>query len=373
MAADDRGEQRLAAATSHLVLEAPLMRERLTFHFDSIPGLLIFLACSASAGGLATSACSSSHDNAAGGAQAGVAGVAVGAAAAVGGGAGAAISGTGAISAGSGALPSSGRGASASAGTTANSIAGVGGAAGSSGSGAASGRGAAGAGSSSAPRFSFFMTSQAGMAKLAGNALGFGGDLKFGKLDGLAGADEICRQLAETSMPANAKTWRAFLSVTKGPDGKPVHAIDRIGQGPWYDRTERIFATSKAALLNTRPQGADPLILNDFPNEDGVPNHNPGTGVVDNHNVLTGSTAQGMLDAQGLTATCQDWTSSTQMGGKPRCGVSWPRGQLQHWISTLNEGGCAPGATPPGAESGAQATVGALGGYGGFYCFAMTP
>lgn len=46
---------------------------------------------------------------------------------------------------------------------------------------------------------------------------------------------------------------------------------------------------------------------------------------------------------------------------------------LLRWISTLDEGGCAPGATPPGAESGARGTVGALGGYGGFFCFALTP
>jgi hypothetical protein len=39
----------------------------------------------------------------------------------------------------------------------------------------------------------------------------------------------------------------------------------------------------------------------------------------------------------------------------------------------LNEGGCAPGVTPPGADSGPSGTVGALGGYGGFYCFALTP
>jgi len=285
-----------------------------------------------------------------------------GAFAGLGGRAGTANGGGLASSAGSGVLPSAG-----SAGKS--NVAGGGAAAS---GGAGSSDGAAGSGAAG-PRFSFFLTSQAGLVRLSGNALGFGGDLRFGKADGLAGADEICRQLAETSMPSNGKTWRAFLSVSKGPDGKPLNAIDRIGAGPWYDRTGRVFAMNQAALRNTRPQGADPLIANDFPNEDGVPNHNPGTGVVDNHNTLTGSTAQGTLDSQGLQATCQDWTSSAPMTGKPRCGVSWPRGQLTHWISMLNEGGCVPGATPPGAEGGAQGTVGALGGYGGFYCFALTP
>jgi len=174
-------------------------------------------------------------------------------------------------------------------------------------------------------------------------------------------------------MAGNGKTWRAFLSVSKGPADTAVNAIDRVGEGPWYDRKGRILAMNKAALLQVRPQGADAAIANDLPNEDGVPNHNPGTGIIDNHNVLTGSTTMGTLDAQGLTATCQDWTSMASNGGRPRCGVSWPRGGLTNWISVLNEGGCAPGTTPPGADSGPSGTVGALGGYGGFYCFALTP
>ena len=81
----------------------------------------------------------------------------------------------------------------------------------------------------------------------------------------------------------------------------------------------------------------------------------------------------GTLSGTNLDATCQDWTSSAANGGRPRCGVTWPRVQFIHWIYALDEGGCAPGATPPGADQGPGGTVGALGGYGGFYCFALTP
>jgi hypothetical protein len=278
-------------------------------------------------------------------------------------------------------------GGTAGAGANAGSSAGGAGGAGSAGEGASGGGSGAGAGgnggdgagaggSGGAPTsepFSFFMTSQAGLVRLSENPDGFGGDLRFGKGDGLSGADEICRQLAESSMPGNGKTWRAFLSVTEGPNGTPVNAIDRVGEGPWYDRVGRIVAMTKEDLLQVRPRGADPAIVDDLPNEDGVPNHDPGTGIIDNHNVLTGSTTEGTVDNQGLSATCQDWTSSESEGGRPRCGVSWPRASLLNWISVLNEGGCAPGATPPGAESGPRGTVGALGGYGGFYCFALTP
>jgi hypothetical protein len=237
------------------------------------------------------------------------------------------------------------------------------------------GAGTAGAGAGgAAAHFSFFATSVKALRQLSGNEDGFGGDLRFGKPTGLEGADEICRTIAETSMPGNGKTWHAFLSVTKGPEGTPVNAIDRVGDGPWYDRRGRLVTMNKAGIAQTRPEGADPIIADDLPNEDGVPNHDPdGTGEIDNHNFLTGSTAAGQLTGTKLADTCQDWTSAESNGGKPRCGVSWPRAQLINWISVLNEGGCAPGATPPGAQSGTPGTVGALGGYGGFYCFALTP
>jgi hypothetical protein len=228
-------------------------------------------------------------------------------------------------------------------------------------------------GDASGVRFSFFMTSLASLRMLSGNQDGFGGDLRFGKSNGLDGGDEICRQVADIGMPGNGKTWRAFLSVTAGPSGTPVNAIDRIGTGPWYDRLGRVFAMTKADLLNARPKGADPAILNDFPNEFGVPNHNPDGTIIDNHNVLTGSNPMGNINSTNKSDTCQDWTSSVATGGRPRCGVSWPRSSLIHWISVLNEGGCAPGVTPPGSDSGPSGTVGALGGYGGIYCFALTP
>ncbi|HMJ56239.1 MAG TPA: hypothetical protein VK540_29430 [Polyangiaceae bacterium] len=252
---------------------------------------------------------------------------------------------------------------------------------GSAGSGGASDAGKEGGGTTDSggttgdggARFSFFMTSLASMRMLSGNQNGFGGDLRFAKTNGLDGADEICRRVAEIGMAGNGKTWRAFLSVTAGPSGTPVNAIDRIGAGPWYDRLGRVFAMTKAALLMQRPQGADPAILNDFPNEFGVPNHNPDGTVIDNHNVLTGSNTMGNINGTNKSDTCQDWTSSVSNGGAPRCGVSWPRSSLIHWISVLNEGGCAPGVTPPGADSGPSGTVGALGGYGGIYCFALTP
>ena len=204
-------------------------------------------------------------------------------------GAGGASGGT-AAAGGSGAT-NAGNGASGNGGTTAGNGAGG---SGTGGAGVAGGSGAGGsAGAVAIPteRFSFFVTSYAAMQRLSKSMSGFGGDLRYGQADGLSGADKICTEIAESSMPGSGgKGWRAFLSVTKGPAGTPIHAIDRIGNGPWYDRRGRLLAMAKADLLYDRPMGADPAIADDFPNEDGVPNHAPdGMEQVDNHDMLTGT------------------------------------------------------------------------------------
>jgi hypothetical protein len=238
-------------------------------------------------------------------------------------------------------------------------------------------------------KFSFFVTSLIALQELSGSQEGFGGDLRFGEMGpgaGLRGADKICATIAEKSMPgAGNKQWRAFLSAVADENGNQVDAIDRIGEGPWYDRLGRTFALTKADVLFDRPMGIDPAIKDDFPNEDGVPNHQPDPNQpeVDNHDMLTGTNEMGQLYSQ--TATCADWTGSTGTEGKPRVGHSWPRygmGGMKppginpaNWMSSLDESGCAPGVSliemgPPDPNSD---TVGSGGGYGGFYCFSLTP
>jgi hypothetical protein len=274
-----------------------------------------------------------------------------------------------------------------------------------------------GGASSTTEHFSFFVTSHVALKRVSNNPDGFGGDLRYGEADGLTGADKICREIAESSMPgAGAKTWRAFLSVTKGADGKPVHAIDRVGTGPWYDRIGRLFAMTREDLLNVRPKGGDAAIVDDFPNEDGVPNHAPdGVEQLDNHDMLTGTNDKGQLFDPDWKFTCRDWTSVVGSDGTPRVGHSWPRSGTpvmwrtgagtgggdfpmmprrprppaagsgpnmgggaisgDNWMSALNEAGCAPGASlvEMGGPRADNPTVGSGGGYGGIYCFALTP
>lgn len=151
--------------------------------------------------------------------------------------------------------------------------------------------------------FSFFVTSRVALQELSGSEYGFGGDLSYGETGpgaGLRGADKICGEIADRSMPgASAKQWRAFLSASEGEDGAPVHAIDRIGEGPWYDRIGRLVAPTKADLQHTRPLNGDSDIALDLPNENGVPNSevDPGADIASerNHHVLTGSTVDGTL------------------------------------------------------------------------------
>ncbi|MBN1606554.1 MAG: hypothetical protein JW940_07960 [Polyangiaceae bacterium] len=206
------------------------------------------------------------------------------------------------------------------------------------------------------------------MQALSGSTDGFGGDLRYGHPDGLSGADAICADTAERSLAgAREKQWRAFLST------RAVDAIDRVGDGPWYDRLGRLVARDRDGLQHTRPKDADPAIVDDLPNEYGVPNHDPdGTGYVDNHDVLTGSDAQGRLFRDD--ATCDDWTSV--QAGTPRAGHCWPQSDEngRHWISEHELPGCAPGMHLADEDAaGPAGCVGCAGGYGAIYCLALVP
>jgi hypothetical protein len=214
--------------------------------------------------------------------------------------------------------------------------------------------------------FSFFVTSLEGMRRLSGSQNGFGGHL-----GGLQGADFICQQLA-TSVGAGHKTWRAFLSATRGPDGQPVHAIERIGQGPWYDANGRLISQNIQGLLGERPAG-DAATINDLPDEQGLPLRMLG----DSHDVLTGSNRQGRLNNAALASTCNDWTSADGAVGRNlvMCGHSWPRDPRsgRQWIADHTVRGCAPGVNLVQNGPGVGDCVGCGGGWGAIYCFALQP
>ncbi|MBK6684229.1 MAG: hypothetical protein IPG45_07130 [Deltaproteobacteria bacterium] len=219
------------------------------------------------------------------------------------------------------------------------------------------------------------------MVLLSGSDNGFGGNLSYGGAVGVEGADRICAAIAELGMPgAGQKPWRAFLSAsTGGPNGGPLHAIDRIGDGPWYDRNGRLVANDLAGLSSANRPAADAQIRNDLPNERGEsqrnqPGPSPGS-TADNHDVLTGSNAAGQFQGGGAAATCNDWTTTEPNTGRPNCGHSWPAMSGQSWIRAHPVAGCAAVVNllqnGPGAPN--CNGVGCGGGYGALYCFSLVP
>lgn len=252
-------------------------------------------------------------------------------------------------------------------------IATTGGAGGTGATGGTAGSGGTGGSVEELEDFSFFVTSLDVMRELSGSQDGFGGDL-----GGLAGADMICQQAAD-KVGFGAKTWRAFLSATDDGTGNPVHAKDRIGSGPWYDRNGRLVAQDLAGLLEERPDG-DAQTINDLPDEFGRGLKSMG----DTHDVLTATNAQGMLDSTDMAKTCNDWTSIDAVpsgggGGFPgfgdglRVGHAWPANSGMNWMTAHTESSCKPGVNLVQDGPGDGSSVGAGGGWGAIYCFALQP
>ncbi len=230
----------------------------------------------------------------------------------------------------------------------------------------------AGDGTDEMPWFSFFTTSMDGLLSLAPDPVnGFGGDL-----GGLEGADEICTTLARRANPTDSKTWVAFLSTAGYEGGEAVDAIDRIGSGPWYDYNQRLLAENVEGLLtgDGRPNG-DPQLVEMFTDEYGEPIQP--NSAVDNHDMLTGSNSEGRLFSDEV-GTCHDWTDNTvqdMSGNGVPVGHAWPRSATngRDWIQEHTVNGCEPGIAieQGGGAPRGDYTVGAAGGYGGFYCFAL--
>jgi hypothetical protein len=185
---------------------------------------------------------------------------------------------------------------------------------------------------------------------------------KGGDLGGLDGADAHCKALAMAVSPAlGNKTWRAYLSTST------VNAVTRIGNGPWYNAKGVMIAKSvqelhdnqakDAPLSMTWPSGAAAFDV--IVDEKGEKHANSV------HDILTGSTAAGMVDGANH---CNNWTSQTGMAANGHSnrdgGMRAPSWNAAHTVgcgSELGQNGMLVNYTAGTVTSG--------GGRGSFYCF----
>jgi hypothetical protein len=171
------------------------------------------------------------------------------------------------------------------------------------------------------------------------------GSGKGGDLGGLAGADAICQNLAQ-SAGQGARTWRAYLS-TQGTNA--VNARDRIGPGPWFNAKGARIAANVDELHSTANR------MSVFTAIDEQGRTIPGSGFAPNrHDILTGSQPDGTAYPAGEDMTCSNWTSSADTG-KARLGHH----DYAAWNSTHDSRGCS------------QAALVSTGGDGLLYCFAL--
>jgi hypothetical protein len=186
------------------------------------------------------------------------------------------------------------------------------------------------------------------------------GSGKGADLGGLAGADAHCQKLA-TAAGAGAKTWRAYLSVPPAfptattPAVPAVNARDRIGNGPWFNAKGVLIARDLAHLHNGNNISKETAL-------DERGNVVKGRGDTPNeHDILTGSRADGTAFAPQTDTTCKAWTSSTDgsavVGHHDRVGPL-PENWAKSWNFSHQSAGCS------------QEALIRTGGSGRLYCFA---
>jgi len=192
----------------------------------------------------------------------------------------------------------------------------------------------------SAAEMTFFVTSA-----------GSGKGADFG---GLAGADKHCQTLA-AAVGAGSKTWHAYLS-TQGAGA--VNARDRIGKGPWQNAKGVVVARNADELhigsninreTGLTEKGDRVLARIDNP---------PGPN---QHDILTGTKAEGTAFPEGDDRTCGNWTKngegSAMVGHHDRMGLD-ASPNMHSWNSSHPSAGCSDPALVK------------TGGAGKIYCFA---
>jgi len=176
-----------------------------------------------------------------------------------------------------------------------------------------------------------------------------------GNLGSLFGADTRCQELAE-AVGAGGQTWHAYLSIEKGLDDGPVHARDRIGEGPWYN-ADLVMVAANLEELHAR-DGDHEVFLDEH--GEMVPGQWMGSPMPNQHDILTGTNKDGTL---AIGKTCEDWNSEdpalfAMVGHSDGLGPMMNDAEMYRpWNSVHDSGGCHDTAPK--------------GGGGRIYCFAI--
>lgn len=173
-------------------------------------------------------------------------------------------------------------------------------------------------------------------------------------LGGLEGADRHCALLAYRAGFGDL-TWRAYLSQTATAGSTAVNARDRIGSGPWFNYRGVQIAKDIADLHGDSNNLNKETALTDK----GQPVNGRGDSP-NQHDILTGSQADGTALAGDTDTTCSNWTSSGE--GSALVGHHDRQGggpNPTSWNSAHGSRGCS------------QENLQATGGNGLFYCFAI--
>ena len=125
-----------------------------------------------------------------------------------------------------------------------------------------------------------------------------------GNLGGLAGADQICQNLAASAGAGN-RTWHAYLSTQARPGVPQVNARGRIGAGPWFNAKGVMVAGGVADLHGDNQRDRNAIRLTTVLDEKGA----QVSGMPQQHDIMTGSDSDGRAFTDGIDHTCNNWTS----------------------------------------------------------------
>jgi hypothetical protein len=184
---------------------------------------------------------------------------------------------------------------------------------------------------------------------VASVGLGKGADL-----GGIEGADKHCQALASAA-GAGGRTWRAYLSTQAAGGQTAVNARDRIGRGPWKNAKGVQIARDLDEL-----HGNNQLTKQTALSEKGEPIKGRGD-TPNEHDILTGSQADGRAFAGEQDMTCGNWTKSGEgaamVGHHDRLGLRDDE-PSRSWNTSHPSRGCS------------QDNLRSSGGAGLLYCFA---